>query len=258
MAERIVCEACGTLNDSATAMLGDLEDDLELAQEDLAIKRKQLKALKTERSHTLEADLLYGTATAVLERWRAMCAPKAREPTSERRVRVVLDRLHGNYTQDELNRCIDGYARFPYYVKGRRCAFGDEADRFVEAETIFGKPQLVDRGITMAEAPDGAGTRPSAAFCARVPWDQVWKENRRLIVAALRRRFGGGIEGIGPGELKWPCPFCQHENPEPFGQESLSLAVFNEPGQRIVDCYRCGFNDDRFLAAVVDVEGLLG
>jgi hypothetical protein len=256
--ERIVCQGCGTYDTQATELLRDTIDDLEVAKDDCVKKGRQIKRLQRDRARQVETDSRYGDSVTVLEYWQDVCAPNAREPLSESRVKPVLARLHGGYGVTELLKCADGYARFPYLVRGRRCAFGHETDRFVEAEFIYRKAQNVDRGITLAAAPETINVPPAAL--AKVPWNKIWHENKRLIEAALKRRYGGGIpSGYGGGEWKWPCPFCQQQNPTPEGEvEPCTLTVYPRVGERIAECNLCGLTDIRLLTAITDVEGLIG
>jgi hypothetical protein len=245
----VFCEACGTINDH----VADLVEELDVAKDEVIKKGRRIKQLQKERAGALEADLFYGEATAVLEHWRDVCAPNAREPLSPVRVKPVLDRMHGGYDRVELIKAADGYARFPYYCKGRRCAVGVDLDRSVEAEFIFRNAANVDRGLAMFLAPTGAGTQPSPAFVARVPWDAVWRENRRLICAALTRRFGGSIDSGYTDGRKWPCPVCQHEHADPPGMEPSTLFVSAHVGHQIARCNVCGVTDAKLLAAITDV-----
>jgi hypothetical protein len=204
----------------------------------------------------LEAKPQYRDACEVLNTWQKLCAPRAREPLSDARVKQVIARLKGGYTVSELITCVQGYARFPFLVRGRRVAFGHETDRYVEAEFIFRKPQNVDRGITMALA-DAEKFEVPAAAIAKVSWRRVWMENRRLIVQALQRRWGhGGIEG-SYHDLLWPCPYCEQVHPSKPGQEPLNLAVFSEPGLKLAECWSCGLTEDKLLSSIIDAGELL-
>jgi hypothetical protein len=242
----IACPACGVLNEEATELY-------ELVQDESMKKSAVIKRLEGQRSRSVEAHARYADAVEVLTYWNRVAAPQAREPLSEPRVKAVLARLQGGYFVQELIDCIDGYTRFPYLVRGRRCAFGHISDRVVEAELIFRKPQNVDRGLALARAAHNGA--PPAAAMAKVPWRKVWVENRRLVIQAMKHHWGHeGIAGDGD-DLLWPCPLCEQQ--EPARTSTLSLRVFNEPGMRLVDCFLCGLTEERLLGAILDAEALL-
>jgi hypothetical protein len=242
----IACRACGTVNEEAS-------EDVGLLEAEVRRQRRQIARLTGEQSSSMEAHPLYRHACAVLNRWQQECAPSAREPHSDARIKVVIARLKGGYDQNELYMALEGYAKFPFLIRGRRCGFGHPTERKVDAEFIFRNAHNVDRGITMALA-HVAPVPPAAALC-RVPWQHVWRENRNLIVASLRRHWGHDGEPGAMGRL-WPCPFCQEANPSIPGQEPLTLCVADAAGSWLAECRSCGLREERLLAAVVESEGV--
>jgi hypothetical protein len=254
------CEVCGLVNATATARLQELEGDLTNAELDKRKLRRRVATLEGERGRLMQADKHYKSAQGVLNLWRELCAPGAKEPYSETRMKPLLARLHAGYTVGDLVEAIQGYARFPYVVRGRRVAFGHATDRVVDAEFIFRNAQHVDRGRMMARS--DLTDAPVAPVVAKVPWRKVWEENRRLVLAALEQHFEGaqGLMSSGQGYRAWPCPFCIQENRYEPGHEPLTLQVVegSQPGARIASCSVCGLTEDRILASIIDYEGLLG
>jgi hypothetical protein len=252
----VVCTACGVVNERSVQRIEHLDDDLHRLEVDFRKARARIAELEGERTRDLRTHKLFPVASRVLERWRGICMPRAKAVTSKTRLKPCLDRLEEDYTEEQLNLAVTGYGRFPFMVRGRRSAFGHETDRKVEAEFIFRTPQHVDRGIAMAYA-DMAGA-PSAQALAKVPWSKVWRENHRLITAALKTQYGNGLRETYPIPVTmWPCPFCLQANPVPEAVAPLTLLVNEKVGGPIAECNMCGLTEDQLLAALVHVDGLL-
>jgi hypothetical protein len=156
------CSACGVVNDDAKAYLLELEQRvLELQEkvanvtEDNHKKSSEIRRLKRDSDRQLQNDPHYEQAVEVLEYWRDMLHPEARQLFGGERLKNVLARLSDKdgkpYTTEELKLCVRGYVAFPYVVNSRRTAHGSPATRRIDAELIFRDPQRVENGKAYAE-----------------------------------------------------------------------------------------------------------
>jgi hypothetical protein len=141
------CPTCGV---EVPLLVAQLEVIQGLERE-LRAKRSQIKRLQREQFGAVAARPEASSAHSVLEYWQQKLAPGAKELGGDR-LKVVVDRLRGGYTEQELRTCIDGYAAAPFVVNGRRQAQGGPQHRQVEATLIFRTPGHVDRGISYAAA----------------------------------------------------------------------------------------------------------
>jgi hypothetical protein len=132
------------------ALIAELQDMIDAIQEDNSIKQTRIKALRREADRALRYSEHFEDAMDVLGHWKQHCYPKAVELGGER-LKKVISRLKAGYKVDQLKRCVDGYAAFPYVVEGRRVREGNPARRYVDAELVFRDPKHVDQGLALAD-----------------------------------------------------------------------------------------------------------
>jgi len=253
----IVCGACGAVDDDLGRQVADLEDQVgrlreayELLDADVQQKRAVIAHLKAEQDGSPRMHPKFKEAMVVLETWQQLCKPSARELDSIERIRKVGARLKGGFTVDELQRAVLGYSRMPYVTKDGRSSIGQPREWRADVDLIFRDAAHVEAGIQLAEQQE---ERASITALARLPWRRVFNANRLLIVRALERAFGAGLDDEGWRKL-WPCPRCIGK---PDGA-ALPLTVFMRSGSaRLVDCFQCGVTDEMMLKAVVDPRPLL-
>lgn len=147
----IACSACGVRHGEATALVAELREALAGCERELRAKRAQISRLQGDQVRRLSADVRYQEACDVLRAWAALCAPKTREITSDERVRLVIARLKGGYTVQQLIDSATGYAAFPYVVDGRRVEEGTPDRRFVKATLVYRSADHVDQGLRLVE-----------------------------------------------------------------------------------------------------------
>lgn len=139
----------------AGTLVSSLLDRIANLEHELNIKRAHIKRLKAEGDSQLKASKHYKPAVAILEYWRDLCHPEARELTQGERVRKVVARLAGGYTEEQLKECVEGYSKFPYVTdRKRRSKTGTPAQRYIDAELIFRDAKHVDQGIALAVEAD--------------------------------------------------------------------------------------------------------
>jgi hypothetical protein len=162
-----VCEGCGCINEGAAATIEYLTDELdkrdqritellgdrENLERDLRSKRSTIKQMRSDRDKLLTNDAQYDTAMGVLEHWKTVAAPNARE-LGGARLANCLARLHGGYLAEELKKSVDGYALKPYVVNGRRTHDGPKDSWVADAEFIFRNARNVDQGLRIADRAD--------------------------------------------------------------------------------------------------------
>src|SRR4051812_4218863 len=105
-----VCTGCGVVHDGATEYIANLIEQRELLERELRGKRSQIKRLRSDQDKKLQASPHYATAKRVLERWRYLCMPTAKEILSTDRLSSCIARLAGGFTEDHLIRSCEGYA----------------------------------------------------------------------------------------------------------------------------------------------------
>jgi hypothetical protein len=120
---------------------------------EVGIKRSKVKELKAQQDRNLKNDPHYSDAMRVLEHWKKLCHPGAKE-LGGKRLENCLARLRGKYTDEQLMRSVTGYALKPYVTNGRRSPSGAKDDWRADAELIFRSPQHVDQGIRIADQAD--------------------------------------------------------------------------------------------------------
>lgn len=165
----VVCD-CGAIHEEASREIHQLRGQVseltdEVAENEHTIKRvnkeannyeRKWRRLRKEADQQLKAHPLFMVSMEVLEYWRELCHPNARELEGER-CRKVIARLEGKpkpYSKDELKRCVYGYSHFPFIVNGRRSPAGSPGQRYIDAELVFRDPKHVDQGLAMADEAD--------------------------------------------------------------------------------------------------------
>ena len=156
----LVVDTNGEVDEEATARIAELRAELAEALEDLAGverelrgKRSTITRLRAEQGAAVRSSPRYEPAMHVLQEWKRLCAPRAKE--LDGRAELVIARLEGAYSEDDLKTAIAGYAAFPFVVEGRRSTRGQPAQRFVDAELIFRDARHVDAGLTLAHQAEG-------------------------------------------------------------------------------------------------------
>lgn len=250
--ELIVCEDCGCLNERATALLDQVKGDLKRAEQDLVGKRRQIDRLKAERWEKLKASKRYPQAMEVLRHWQEVCAPNAKEIDSADRLGAVLARLNGGHTVEQLKLCATGYGMFPFVTDKGRASQGSQSQWHADAELIYRTPKHVQTGIALAARAAESPATFSGSI-ERLSWRAVKRANRQYILRVLRETYGTrGLEteSFAGGYSYWefPCPRCLE-----LGDDDWSLKVFPDDfGDRIVECWRCGLDEARLIAAITE------
>jgi hypothetical protein len=127
-----------------------LKEDVRNAEGELRGKRAQIKRMKVQQDAALRASDHFEAAMDVLEKWRELCSPNARE-LGGKRLANVIDRLRGGYTASELKESVWGYSLKPYVVDGKRSHTGSPDDWYADAELIFRDATKVDAGLAIAK-----------------------------------------------------------------------------------------------------------
>lgn len=236
----VACIDCGSVHAGATDLLSQLRDDVHGLERDLRVKRAAIKRLQAEQDEALRASPFYADAQAVLERWRELCAPNAKE-LGGKRLELAIARLRGKYTRAELELSILGYSRFPYVTDKGRAPDGKPNQWQADAEQILRSPKMVEQGWRLAKRQVSA----APTNLAEIPWRKVRRENRRAIVAYLTKRFGGGIED-GYDFMAWPCPRCDNAP-----ASTLRVAAEGSSLAYLVTSSCCGLSDEQMLALML-------
>lgn len=146
-----MCTECGCVLDDVTALLAHWKLQYELADQDVRGKRLQIHSLKAELDGQRKVSKHHDAAQRVLYYWKEQCMPRAREPLSKERLKVVIDRLKAGWTEQELMAVVDGFACYPYTsIKGRQKE-GTVKDRRLDAELLFRDEKHVLEGLTLAQ-----------------------------------------------------------------------------------------------------------
>jgi len=243
----VFCADCGLVHGEATALLeetqaiaSEAQQHLQHIEEERRIQRDRIHKLQREAYERAKNSAHYLVAREVLERWRELCHPKARELEGNHRLEHCVARLKGGYKQDELDRSVDGYARFPYVVEKRRSPIGPPSRWYADAELIFRTPGHVNTGIRLAG--EQHADIPYALL-SMVPWQRVRELNRRTILSYLRRRFGGLVEE--DGYVYSPCPRCDDGT-----AMRTPLVVAPASLHYLVECRSCGLDEARLLSSL--------
>lgn len=147
----------------------ELRFTLENVNRECNAKANKIRRLQREEDLSLRHDPDFDTAMGVLEHWRKVCHPGARELAGGDRLRKVLARLHGGYTAEQLCRCAEGYAKRAYVVNGHRAAHGSKTDWRAEAELVYRDPDHVDYGLRAASLEEDMQMVMSTSVQATIP-----------------------------------------------------------------------------------------
>ncbi|CAB4197851.1 hypothetical protein UFOVP1313_35 [uncultured Caudovirales phage] len=202
-----VCGECGCVLDDVKSALASrdeqisiLSDDVLNAERELRSKRAQIKALKRDQDARLRDEPTYDKAMDVLDHWKSVCSPNARE-LGGKRLENVIARLKGQYTVAELKQAADGYAQKPFVVNSRRSSEGHRENWYADAELIYRDAQKVDAGIRMAQSVNEPRTPQNTTLTIR--------EAREWVLDQLDSRFPGAA--LYDKQMDWwvsPCPVC--------------------------------------------------
>lgn len=242
--DTVYCEACGVVHGSATELVRELREQIEVLKNELTLKAVQNSRLRGMQARRVEAHPDYSKAVSILEFWQSTCSPRSKAITEDR-AKLVLERLR-EFSQEELEQCVIGYAKKPYVVKYERSPVGKPSERFAKAETIFQDAKHVEKGIEMAEEAEDAMTVPDRIL-QRLPWHRVWVANRNVILRALRKTYGD-LEEDGMGNLISPCPICE--------QGIAPLTIYDSAaGGQIARCHSCGATETKLLERLNQRKG---
>ena len=151
------CPSCGEILPQLERMarLIDSKDDVIMDQAGrIRGLHTVIAQMKGEQLEGTPRDPLSTDARRVFEYWRGKVAPKAREFTDDRFVKVCA-RLRAGHTVADIKRAIDGAALKPYVVGGgRRSATGRADERHVDLELICRKEAKLLAFIAIADAAD--------------------------------------------------------------------------------------------------------
>jgi len=222
------------VHDEASALVASLRGDMDNLERELRSKRAAIKRLQSEQDQQLRASRHFAAAMRVLETWRALCAPAARE-LGGRRLELVIARLNAQHSEQELTEAVVGYARLPFIVDRRRSPHGTKAQWFADADLVFRDAKHVEAGIRMAGQDVVEGI--PEALLAVIPWRRVRAANRRAIIAMLRKRFGGGLEDNG--YLNWPCPRCDNHPTCSLRIAPVDIGT--------MECFACGLGETQLI-----------
>jgi hypothetical protein len=200
-----------------------------------------IQRLRTGDEYQAAHSPYYETAMRVLNRWRRVLAPGARELGGKRLVHCVA-RLNGNYSELELDHAVDGYGHFPYIVNKQRSPIGRPTQWCADAEFIFRNAKNVEQGWRLAEQ-QTAQIPPSVL--ETVSWRYVRDLNRRAIVVYLTECFGRPLDD-GNGYLDSPCPRCDDGR-------GVVMRLRIAPGlSYLANCSNCGLSDVQLLEMIAD------
>jgi len=237
------CNSCGFPVEGAVALVQEAEGTIDGLNRDLIGKRAQIKRLEGDNAKDLRRHPKYSEAREVLLYWAEHLAPKAREIVSTDRLKPTIKRLMNGHTVEGLKLCVDGYARFPYVVDGKRRTTGTTAQRYVSVDLIFRDPDHVEKGIAMAVAaidPDFASTDVS-----KLDWRKVRRENHKTILRVLRAKYGTPLRDELARYGITTCPRCE--------QQLLVFDPDETPGS-LLRCSGCGLDETMFFRALKEDE----
>ena len=230
--EYVICQSCGLVNEEAATAIALLERERNQ-------QRARIARLESQRVKALTAHPRYADALDVLEYWRQVCAPNARELNGKRLVNCLARLEH--YDAATLKTAVHGYARFPYATRRGRSPVGAGNEWQADAEQIFRDAGWVDRGVRLAHQGNWIDTR----ILAGVHWSKVKAANRKAIMAYLRERFGEPLED-SQGTLLWPCPRCQADD-----RSGAGLRVTLDDFRWLAQCSLCELTDTQLLELAV-------
>jgi hypothetical protein len=214
--ELIACSACGLIDERANTLFTEQAMAIDLLEKDLRGKRSQISRLTGEQERELRGSVHYSGALEVLRHWQAVLEPKAREVDSITRIKQVIARMNGGFSVEELKRCIDGYAKRPYNVKGRRRSHGKPTQRYVDVSLIFRDAKHTQEGMALNDL----ATEPPPADIRKLDWRKVRRANHKAIIEALRKLKLGTYYDSASRSTISGCPNCG-ENLTVFGLDVM-------------------------------------
>jgi hypothetical protein len=159
----------GQIDEDLTGYVGELTRQLGIAERGRTVAESRYRKLLRESDAQLSKNPYAGAAMRVLEHWRELCHPGARELQGPR-LRIVIERLDPKrakppYSEEQLIHAIDGFAAFPYVIRGQgRSASGTPAQKKVDVALILGDAKHVDMGLDLREESQRRATPPTAVI----------------------------------------------------------------------------------------------
>jgi hypothetical protein len=147
----VVCSACGVINEEAQATIEQLQQDVANLERELRGKRSAMSRMQKDQMEKLTASKHYDAAKRVLGFWKNTLMPNAKELESVKRLKPVIDRLSGGYSEHQLNMAAMGYKAFPFVIDGRRSATGPADRKYVDVDLIYRDAKHVDQGLRLWE-----------------------------------------------------------------------------------------------------------
>lgn len=171
--------------------------DLENANVDLVVKRRQMSALKARVTKETEADPMWESVVEVFNHWQEVTRHK-RCQLSEDRVKLIRARLKER-TKEELMLACDG-AVIGAYVDPN----GKKHDMI---ELICRSNQYVERFMGHA---GWESREPEAPVVIPDSWDRSSPEGWALrdLDAAMLLRWSADVVNNPDGSNVYPCPVC--------------------------------------------------
>jgi hypothetical protein len=150
LAAAVIVNEAGEVLGAATQFMRELrEENLALKNEMGAWVTKYRRAVKQHHAK-VQNDPRWPEALEVLEHWRDVLSPGAKEFLGDRGQNVV-DRLKAGHDVETLKRVIDGYAYVPYVAHGRRQPHGTGPQRKIDASLLFMDEKHVQMGLSYWE-----------------------------------------------------------------------------------------------------------
>jgi hypothetical protein len=239
------CEQCGFPVAEANERLEDALEAIDGLQRDLIGKRSQIKRLEGEAADRLERHKHYSAAVEVLAYWKAQLAPKAREIVSEARLKPTIARLSSGHTKEGLMGAIDGYAKFPYVVKAKRCPTGHDSQRYVDVGLIFRDAAHVEEGLRLAKRDTKAASPSNPVDMRLLDWRAVRYMNHKTILAVLSETQGRPYFNNATMQHEAECPRCKRQ---------LRIYAPEDTNDSLLQCSGCMMNEGIFFAALRDTK----
>ena len=242
--DAVFCPSCGLVHDDATTLVHEQQQDILRQAHELSCQKGTITKLQNGEGtvYAMRLSPAYPAAMRVLRGWQSKCAPNTRE-LEGKRLEHCLARLR-KYNEDELDTCVDGYARFPFLVgRGQRSNVGTPAQWRADAEMIFRTAEKVDQGIRLAQE---QVTQIPHAVLEQMSWKRIRELNYRAIIGFLTERFGPPVGDLN-GFRSSPCPNCDDGRAlaTPLRITPLDMVL-----SYLVECASCGLNDSRILPMV--------
>ena len=121
-----------------------LQRDLELAEKDLATKRRTIKSLQGDKTRARKEYARREEVVDCFNHW-AEVTGHSRSKMSDDRFDVIKARLEEGYSVDQVKLAFDGLAAFPYVVNAQRKSEGSRAQKFDDVEHACSKGSRLER-----------------------------------------------------------------------------------------------------------------